>query len=106
MDKENQKIPKSVTQAKYAKVRKWRKCSSWSLMAVALIITIPLTALNNIVCYVIVQIAGLMNRSIFFIAGLPGSSIENFYISTSQTWLLYIFILSNIAMLRRLKVRH
>mgnify|MGYP003434068177 FL=1 len=75
-------------------------------MAVALIITIPLTALNNIVCYVIVQIAGFMNRSIFFIAGLPCSSIENFYISTSQTWLLYIFILSNIAMLRRLKVRH
>ena len=38
MDKEIKKIPKSATQTTYVKVRKWRKCSSWSLMAVALII--------------------------------------------------------------------
>ena len=75
-------------------------------MAVAMIITIPLTALYSIICCGIVQIAGFMNRSVFFIAGLPGASIENFYISASQTWLLYIFILSSIAMIRMLKVSH
>ena len=73
-------------------------------MAVALIITIPLTALYNIICCSIVQTAGLMNRSVFFISKLPGASIENFYISTSQTWLLYIFILCNIAIFKKLKV--